>query len=160
MGGLLFRAWYYFRLGYSTYLTFILGYVSTLITVYYLAIKSIPYLIDLFPKFELFALLSTVVGVPLSVGVGWIHLKRSRLYSSETDIGVESNPYNYKLAPGYTVEVWGPYWKVTLEILRKLGEKSGVLNESDKALLEDLEKKIEILRAGGYVGKPRRTTNF
>ena len=38
----IYRAWYYFRLGYSTYLTFILGYVSTLVTVCYLAIKNMP----------------------------------------------------------------------------------------------------------------------
>jgi len=34
---LIFRSWYYFRTGYNTYLIIPVGYVSTLITVYYLA---------------------------------------------------------------------------------------------------------------------------
>lgn len=38
----LFRCWYYFRIGYSTYLTFLLGFATTLVTVYYLAINNIP----------------------------------------------------------------------------------------------------------------------
>jgi len=54
------RAWYYFRLGYSTYLTFLLGYVSTLITVYYLAIKNMPPLFDVYPHFASFAALGAV----------------------------------------------------------------------------------------------------
>jgi len=69
-----------------------LGYVSTLITVYYLAIKNVPSLLDVFPKFVPFAMLATVIGAPLSVAIGWIHLKRSNLYSSEATISVESNP--------------------------------------------------------------------
>ena len=95
----LFRAWYYFRLGYSTYLTFILGYASTLVTVYYLAIRNAPALLDLFPHFAEFGVLATVVGGPLAVVIGWIHLKRSGLYSSEADISVEASPYTYKLPP-------------------------------------------------------------
>ena len=94
-----YRAWYYFRQGYSTYLTFLLGYVSTLITVYYLAIKNMPPLLDLFPHFASFAIFGTVVGVPSAVVIGWVHMKRSRLFSSEQDIAVESNPYQYKLPP-------------------------------------------------------------
>jgi hypothetical protein len=68
--GFLARLWFYFRTGYSTYLTFLLGYMSTLITVYYLAIKNIPELLDLFPRFVPFAVLSTVIGAPLSIIVG------------------------------------------------------------------------------------------
>jgi hypothetical protein len=79
----IYRAWYYFRQGYSTYLTFVLGYVSTLITVYYLAIKNMPPLLDIFPHFLSFAAIGTVFGVPLAIAIGWIHMKRSRLYSSE-----------------------------------------------------------------------------
>ena len=58
------RAWFYFRQGYSTYLTFLLGYVSTLVTVYYPAIKNMPPLLDLFPHFAEFAIIATVVGAP------------------------------------------------------------------------------------------------
>jgi hypothetical protein len=100
------RLWYYFRIGYSTYLTFLLGYVSTLVTVYYLAIKNIPTLLDLFPRFVPFAILATAIGVPLSVGIGSVHLKRSPAYSSEIDIGMEANPYNYSSHPATARKSW------------------------------------------------------
>lgn len=156
----IYRAWYYFRQGYSTYLTFLLGYVSTLVTVYYLAIKNMPPLFDLFPHFASFALLATVVGVPLAVVIGWVHMKRSRLFSSEQDISVESNPYNYKLPPGYWGEAFMPVILAELRMLRRLSESKGVLTDSERAQLDDLEKKLEILIQGGYVGSPRRELNF
>lgn len=156
---LAFRAWYYFRLGYSTYLTFLLGYVSTLVTVYYLAIKNMPSLLDVFPHFVPFAVLATVVGVPVAVGLGWVHMKRSGLYSSEADISVEANPYYYKLAPGTSKEVNTPATILTLKMLRKIAETNGLLSDSEKAAIDDLEKKLQTLMEGGYVGLPRRA-NF
>jgi hypothetical protein len=157
---LVYRAWYYFRLGYSTYLTFLLGFVSTLVTVYYLAIKNIPYLLDFFPKFVPFAILSIIVGVPVSVAIGWVHLKRSGLFSSEQDISVEANPYQYKLPPGMAMEVNTPTNLIQLRLLRKLADANGLLTEAERVLLDELEKKYQILLDGGYVGSPRRRLNF
>lgn len=154
---LLFRAWYYFRMGYSTYLTFILGYVSTLVTVYYLAIRNMPVLLDVFPQFFEFAVLATVVGVPLAVAVGWVHLKRSRLFSSEVDIAVEASPYYYKLPPGWQKEVTVASMFMELRILRKLAETKGLLNDTERAELDVLERKYTTLLEGGYVGSPRRS---
>jgi hypothetical protein len=154
-GRILFRAWYYFRLGYSTYLTFLLGYVSTLITVYYLAIKNIPSLLDIFPKFVPFAILATLIGAPLSIWIGWLHLKRSGAYSSEQDIAVEANPYQYKIPPGISVEVSYPAALIQLRILRRLAETNGLLSDSEKKELGELEKKYLVLISGGYVGTPR-----
>jgi len=155
-----FRAWYYFRLGYSTYLTFILGYVSTLVTVYYLAIRNMPALLDLFPHFAEFGILATVVGGPLAVVIGWIHLKRSGLYSSEADISVESSPYTYKLPPGYVKEAWAPLMLMQLRLLRRLSESGELLTDSEKAEADELEKKMTELLKGGYVGTPRRKLNL
>jgi hypothetical protein len=155
-----YRAWYYFRLGYSTYLTFLLGYVSTLITVYYLAIKNMPPLLDVFPHFAFFAILATFVGVPLAVVIGWVHLKRSSLFSSELDISVEASPYYYKLAPGVAKEVEKPALLIELKILQRLAEASGLLTDSEKAQIDELERKVLTLVEGGYVGSPRRKVNF
>jgi len=102
------RLWYYFRVGYNTYITFLLGYVTTIVTVYYLAIKSMHELLDLFPSLTIFAIMVAVVGSIASIGVGWVHMKRSPMYSAEVDIGVEANPYNFKLLPGYNREVYAP----------------------------------------------------
>jgi hypothetical protein len=154
---LTYRAWYYFRVGYATYLTFLLGYASTLVTVYYLAIKNVPDLLSIFPKFALFAIPATVIGGPLSVVIGWVHIKRSYLFSSEQDISVEANPYAYKLIPGIATEVGTPTFIVTLRLLRKLSEKSGILTDSERAEIENLEKKWIVLLEGGYVGTPRRS---
>lgn len=134
--------------------------MSTLVTVYYLAIKSIPALLDVFPKFVPFAVLATVVGVPTSVGLGWLHLKRTRLYSSETDISVEANPYNYKLLPGKETEFYIPFSVLQLRILRKLVEAEGLLSDTERAEIGQLDDKMLALLKGGYVGTPRRRANF
>lgn len=151
-----YRAWYYFRIGYATYLTFLLGYASTLVTVYYLAIKNVPPILDIFPKFVPFAVICTIIGVPVSVGIGWIHLKRSRLFSSEQDVAVESNPYNYKVLPGFWKEVFTPLYLEILVQLRKLSEAEGLLSDDEKARIEEIEKKMRTLIDGGFVGTPRR----
>jgi len=152
LGNWIFRAWYYFRMGYGTYLTFLLGYVSTLVTVYYLAVKNIPFLLYLFPLFGPFALLGTAIGVPTAVAIGWVHLKRSRLYSSEMDVGVEANPYYYKLAPGYTTKAVIPATLVQLRLIRRMSEQMGILTDSERKEIDQLEKTFTILLEGGYVG--------
>ena len=45
-------------------------------------------------------MLALVVGVPLAIFMGLFHFKRSQAYSAEVDIGVEANPYYYKVTPG------------------------------------------------------------
>jgi hypothetical protein len=149
------RAWYYFRIGYSTYLTFLLGYLSTLVTVYYLAVKNIPQLISLFPHFVPFAVLATIIGGPLSVAIGWVHLKRSLAFSSEQDISVEANPYSYKLTPGYSKEVYAPIILEQLMLIKRIAESQGQLDMETKARLEHLERQMKHLMDGGIVGNPR-----
>jgi len=152
----MYRAWYYFRMGYSVYLTFLLGYASTLVTVYYLAVRNMPPLLDIFPRFESFAVLATLVGVPLSIAIGWTHLKRSRAWTSELDISQEANIYNYKLPPGYYREAWVPTFLELLRTVRKLAEREGLLTDQEKRGIQDLEGKLKHLVEGGYVGEPRR----
>jgi len=143
-------------MGYATYLTFLLGYVSTLITVYYLAIKNIPELLNVFPKFVPFAVLSTMIGVPFSIMIGWLHLKRSAAFSAEVEIGVESNPYYYKLQPGYTREVQFPVYLELLLQMRRLMDTQTALTPEDKERIDILEQKLRTLIQGGFVGNPRR----
>jgi hypothetical protein len=158
MNGMRFltRVWFYFRIGYATYLTFILGFVSTLVTVYYLAVKSIPALLSVFPHFVPFAILATVIGGPLSISVGWMHYKRSSAFTSEVEIQYEANPYYFKLAPGYNLEVMGPLYLEMLMLLKRLVSAQQMLSEEDKVQIERLEQKLQILVKGGFVGTPRR----
>src|SRR3990172_7495803 len=150
------RLWFYFRTGYSTYLTFLLGYASTLVTVYYLAIKNIPDLLNIFPHFVPFAVLATVIGVPMSIAIGWTHIKRSPAWTAELDVGVEANPYNYKLPPGYYKEAWTPVYLELLMELRKIAVAQNLVDREDLARMDDLERKLKTLISGGCLGTPRR----
>jgi hypothetical protein len=150
-----FRMWYYFRVGYSTYLSFLLGFATTLVTVYYLAITNIPPLQALFPHFGLFVIIGLVVGVPTSCLIGWFHMKGSSLWKSEVDITVEANPYLYKMYPGYWMEAFTPLYLELLSGLKKILEKEGMLSEEERGRIRDLEEKLETLVKGGYVGVPK-----
>lgn len=152
----MFRAWYYFRIGYSTYLTFLLGYVSTFVTLYYLAIRNMPPLLDLFPHFADFLIAGTLIGGPLAVAIGWVHMKRSGLYASELDVSVEGNPYNYKLIPGYWQEAFAPTFLALLKQNRKILASNRLLSAEEDRTIVELERKLETLISGGYVGEPRR----
>ena len=150
------RLWFYFRMGYNTYLTFIVGYLTTIVTVYYLAIKSIPALLALFPSLTIFAVTGAVVGSVASIGIGWVHMKRSPMFAAEVDIGVEANPYNYKLVPGVGLEVLGPLYLELLSELKMLLASQNLLDLEREKRVEDLERKLQILIDGGSVGKPTR----
>ena len=149
------RMWYYFRIGYATYLTFALGAVNTLVVVWYLAIAQMPEIQNIFGHFLPFAILVIVVGVPLGVAMGWLHMKRTPAYTSEADIAVEANPYYYKLPPGYNREAFAPLYLEILTELSRLLEAQNLLTNEDKTRIEGLRGKLQLLIDGGYVGTPR-----
>ena len=60
-----FRAWFYFRQGWSTYFAFIFAAINTLTVTYYLAIENYPFLKTIFPSFEQYILIVVLVGIPL-----------------------------------------------------------------------------------------------
>ena len=149
----LFRSWYYFRIGYSTYLTFLLGFATTLITVYYLAINSIPALKSVFPSFLLFSIIAIGIGVPLSVLAGFVHFQRSRAYSAEVDIGVEANPYYYKVTPGKEAEIYVPMNIAAIDLALGMARKLGALTpEIESAYLQARERYVRLMKYGDYRG--------
>lgn len=96
----LYRMCYYFKIGYSTYLTFLLGCAATLVTVYYLGNKEYAVSFRCFSSFLTVCPCGFLVGVPFSVLIGWMHLKGTALWRAEMDTAVEANPYLYKVYPG------------------------------------------------------------
>ena len=92
-----FRAWFYFRQGWSTYFAFIFAAINTLTVTYYLAIENYPFLKTIFPSFEQYILLVVLVGIPLLVLVGYAHYKKTPSYRAEADVWVESNPYQARV---------------------------------------------------------------
>tara|TARA_B100001559_G_C16322552_1_gene539508 strand:- start:371 stop:865 length:495 start_codon:yes stop_codon:yes gene_type:complete len=92
-----FRAWFYFRQGWSTYFAFIFAAINTLTVTYYLAIDNYPFLKTIFPSFEQYILIVVTIGIPLLIGVGYAHYKKTPSFRAEADVFVESNPYQARL---------------------------------------------------------------
>ena len=89
----LFRAWFYFRMGWSTYFAFIFAAINTLTVTFYLAIENYPVLKSVFPTFETYVIITVLIGIPLLVAIGYAHYKRTKARKAEVDILVETNPY-------------------------------------------------------------------
>lgn len=148
-----FRAWYYFRQGWSTYFAFILAAVNTMVVTYYLAIEKAPVLKYVFPTFTAYVAVWVAVGVPLLITIGYVHFKRSAAYSSEADVGAESNPYAYKLQPGFTKLVVFPMYLMMTNMLIKMSKNEKLTDEEVNNLTE-IQKNLKVLIDGGYVGRP------
>ena len=88
-----FRAWFYFREGWSTYFAFIFAGINTLTVTYYLAIESYPSLKSIFPSFEQYIIIVVLIAIPLLTGIGYVHYKKSPSYRAAADVWMESNPY-------------------------------------------------------------------
>ena len=148
---LLFRSWYYLRIGYSTYLTFLLGFATTVVTVYYLAINSIPALKSLFTSFTLFTVFAALIGVPLAILAGYVHFKRSSAYSSEVDIVVEANPYYFKITPGKEREIQIPLAIANIDLSLEMARKLGVLTPKlESEFLQIRQKYVRLAKYGDY----------
>ena len=89
----LFRAWFYFRNGWSMYFAFIFAAINTLTVTYFLAVDNYPALKIIFPSFEIYVLILISIGVPLLIFIGYCHYKKTKAFRSEMDILVESNPF-------------------------------------------------------------------
>lgn len=90
---IIFRAWYYFRQGWSTYLAFVFAAVNTLTVTYFLAINRAPVLKEIFPSFAHYVIIISVIGIPSLVLIGYLHYKKTSAYRAETDIVYETNPF-------------------------------------------------------------------
>ena len=73
-----FRAWFYFRQGWSTYFAFVFAAINTLTVTYYLAIENYPFLKSIFPSFEQYIIIVVIVGIPLLIGIGYAHYKKTK----------------------------------------------------------------------------------
>ena len=75
--------------------------------------------------------------------------------SSGQDIGVEANPYYYKLPPGYYREAFGPLYLALLVELSRL-DAHNLLTDEDRLRIETMWQKLQVLVDGGIAGKPRK----
>ncbi len=159
---LLYRSWYYLRIGYGTYLAFFIGFVGNIVVIYKLAIEpsieknSIPILATLFPRLTIFVAVALVVTVPASIYVGLYHMKRTGAFAAEASVAVESNPYVYKIQPGKEQEVFLPLMILTARGLAKVMEQHEALTKEEKKEFDAILVKANMLLTGEVVGRPRR----
>ena len=147
-----FRYWYYFRQGYHLYFAFVFAALNTLVVTYFLAIERAPVLKEVFPTFAVYAFVLIAIGTPSLILAGYLHYKRIPAFKSEQEVTVESNPYIYKLQPGYQKHVSFPQTLLTNKILLRLAKSQNLISDEEIKHMEDIQKNLEKLIGGGYVG--------
>ncbi len=146
---MIFRSWFYLRVGYGTYIAFLIGFVSNIIVIYKLAIADTS-LVSVFPHLTEFAILAVVIASPLSVIIGLYHMRRTAAFAADATVSMEANPYVYKIIPGKEREVTIPLSIMTARVLLKLaGDK---LTPEEKQELEEVLAKADKLLLGHSVG--------
>ncbi len=155
----LFRWWFYARQGYQTYFAFAFIGINTLTVTYYLAIERAPFLQAIFPTFSIYVAIVLVIGMPVLVLTGFFHYKKVPAYKSEAEVNIENNPYTYKIPPGWMLYVGMPFNLLVTKLLVKLSNNEK-FSEPDRTEISKLQKNIERLLQGGYVGDKNRTLAF
>lgn len=146
---IIFRSWFYLRVGYGTYIAFLIGFASNIIVIYKLAIADTS-LVSVFPHLTEFAILAVVIASPLSVIIGLYHMRRTAAFAADATVSMEANPYVYKVVPGKEREVTVPLSIMTARVLLKLaGDK---LTAQEKQELEEVLAKADKLLLGHSVG--------
>ena len=143
----LFRYWYYFRIGYSTYLTWPISLSSTIIIFWGLWITFSAKLKGILVNIYIFGIAFSVAMVIASIFFGFIHFKRTKAFSSEADIAVESNPWFWK-SIGKEREIFVPAWAIILHALAE-----GKLTPEMQVEAKHLEDKLRgLYLTGDYRG--------
>jgi len=154
-GSFLFRLWFYFRNGWATYFAFLFAAINTLTITYFLVIENYPSLNQIFPTFGHYVVIISLMAIPILIGVGYAHFKRSLAYSAEADIITEAHPYNFRILPGWNTEVVFPLYLTMSEMMIKWS-KNEKPDNADIEKLKIIQDKIEKLLDGEMVGEPRK----
>ena len=134
-----FRSWFYFRMGWSTYFVFILAAINTLTVTYFLAIDNYPSLKEFFPSFEQYVVITTCIGIPLLIMVGYAHYKKTLAYKSEADVLIESNPYGRRDLVNSEISLQLDLKLISLILKMSNGEK---IDKNEIAEVEKLSREI------------------
>ena len=134
-----FRAWYYFRMGWSTYFAFVFAAINTLTVTYFLAIESYPMLKEIFPSFIHYVIILAAVGIPILTSIGYVHFKKSPSYRAESTVSYESNPWALRHVVNSEYNIL--LTLRILEILNKLSEKN---NDTPEELQQSIALENEL----------------
>ena len=152
---LIFRSWYYFRIGYGTYIAFPLGFASTMVIIYELAFKDVDAIKIIFPRLYIFAIAALLILTPISIYAGLYHLRRTGAYSAEASVLTESNPYMYKAIPGKEREVILPLMMLTAKSLAKMMEQQHSITSEERKEFQAVLDQANALLEGESVGLPK-----
>jgi len=138
----IFRLWYYFRNGWSTYFAFIFAAINTLTVTYFLAIEKYPTLQAIFPNFPQYVLVVSIIGIPILILIGYAHFKRSQAFKSEADIALEVNPYHARIIVNSELNL-----KINTLILNLINKTSlsDSLSDKEKKEIENFRIELEKL---------------
>lgn len=129
---IILRSWYYFQKGYGTYLALPIGLTSIATTIYYLAMRSIPFFDKIFPEFQNFLIILPLL-YPAGVLLGWLHFRKTDTFQQEIEITMKSNPYTQsKIVPISIVT-----WRLFAHLARKEG-----LNEIADEIEETIRRSL------------------
>ena len=134
-----FRAWFYFRNGWSLYFAFIFAAINTLTVTFYLAIEKYPDLNWLFPSFLHYILVVSVIGIPFLILVGYVHYKRTAARKAEVDISYETDAYKARTLVNTEIAI--TLNMQLLDIITKISKKQELSAEGYQEL-EKLREKL------------------
>ena len=145
-----FRAWFYFRQGWATYFAFIFAAINTLTVTYFLAIENYPFLNTVFPTFLHYIVIMGSIGVPLLIGIGYAHFKKTPSYRAETDVTMETDPYRRRMVVNSEISVM---------LNLKLTEMIIHLSKNEKLSDEQIEETIKLKKLLFTLLKDRTFSN-
>lgn len=135
-----FRAWFYFRNGWSLYFAFIFAAINTLTVTYFLAIENYPILSQIFPTFVQYVMIISTIGVPILVTAGYLHYKKTSAFKAEADINIEANPHMRRILTNSDL-LLSSYLKL-IELIPKITNQEK-LSEDEIKELSSLQKSIQ-----------------
>ena len=135
-----FRAWFYFRNGWSLYFAFIFAAVNTLTVTYFLAIERYPLLNEIFPTFVHYVTVVSCVGVPFLILIGYVHYKRTAARKAEVDISYETDAYKARTLVNTEIAI--RLNMKLLDMITKISKKQE-LSDEEYQELERLREKLE-----------------
>ena len=127
-------------MGWSTYFAFIFAAINTLTVTFYLAIDKYPDLNWLFPTFFHYILITSTIGIPFLILVGYVHYKRSAARKAEVDISYETDAYKARTL--VNTEITLALNMKLLDIITKMSKKQE-LSDEDNQELERMRKKLQ-----------------
>ena len=100
-----------------------------------MAIDNYPILTQIFPTFIHYIVIVVSVGIPLLVGIGYAHFKRTKAFRSDTAIQAETNPFARRNLVNTDMTL-----KLNLEMIQMLIK----LSNNEKINDEELKKITEM----------------